>query len=59
MANQSIYKAFERMWTHMNNKLANYIYDHVIIKSSTPGSTKKFKLTIDDTGVLTATEITS
>lgn len=29
----------------------------VIIKSSTVGSTKKFKLTIDDSGVITATEV--
>ena len=28
-----------------------------ILNSSTEGSTKKFKLTIDDDGVLTATEI--
>lgn len=30
----------------------------VIVKSSTPGSTKNFKITVDDTGALTATEIT-
>ena len=30
-----------------------------ILKSSTPGSTKKFKITVDDSGTLTATEITS
>ena len=29
----------------------------IILRSSTPGSTKKFKLTIDDDGVLSATEI--
>lgn len=29
-----------------------------ILKSSTENSTKKFKITVDDTGVLTATEIT-
>jgi len=32
--------------------------DPWVITSSTEGSTKKFKLTIDDSGVLTATEIT-
>lgn len=32
-------------------------FDSVIVKSSTEGSTKKFKLTIDDSGTLTATEI--
>lgn len=31
--------------------------DDLILNSSTEGSTKKFKLTIDDNGVLTATEI--
>ena len=30
----------------------------VVIRSSTEGSTKKFKLTVDDTGAIKATEIT-
>lgn len=30
----------------------------VVIRSSTKGSTKKFKLTVDDSGTITATEIT-
>lgn len=30
-----------------------------ILQSTTPNSTKKFKITVDDTGVLTATEVTS
>lgn len=30
----------------------------VIINSSTSGSTKKFKLAVDDTGTLSATEVT-
>ena len=29
----------------------------IILTSSTPDSTKKFKITVDDTGALTATEI--
>ena len=29
----------------------------VIIKSSTPDSTKKFKITVDDSGTITATEV--
>ena len=29
----------------------------IILKSSTPGSTKKFKLTIDDDGILSAEEV--
>lgn len=31
----------------------------IVIKSSTANSTKKFKITVDDTGTLTATEVTS
>ena len=31
----------------------------LILTSSTTGSTKRFKVTVDDTGVLTATEVTS
>lgn len=32
--------------------------DSMILKSSTSGSTKKFKITVDDSGALTATEVT-
>lgn len=32
--------------------------DDVIVKSSTEGSTKRFKITVDDSGTLTATEVT-
>lgn len=32
--------------------------DHVIINSSTTGSTKKFRLTVNDSGTVTATEVT-
>lgn len=32
--------------------------DAGIINSSTPGSTKKFKITVDDTGAISATEVT-
>ena len=31
----------------------------MIVKSSTSGSTKRFKITVDDSGVITATEITA
>nr|DAL41153.1 MAG TPA_asm: hypothetical protein [Caudoviricetes sp.] len=30
---------------------------NLILSSSTEGSTKKFKITVDDTGALTATEV--
>lgn len=33
--------------------------DDILIKSSTYGSTKKFKITVDDTGTLKATEVTT
>ena len=33
--------------------------DNVILQSSTTGSTKQFKITVDDTGTLTATEVTT
>jgi hypothetical protein len=32
--------------------------DGVVIRSSTEGSAKKFKLTVDDSGNITATELT-
>lgn len=35
----------------------NALKDYIILNSSTEGSTKQFKITIDDDGVLTATEI--
>lgn len=37
---------------------ATHVYDGILISSSTPNSTKKFKITVDDTGALTATEVT-
>lgn len=33
--------------------------DDVLIQSTTPNSTKKFKITVDDTGTLSATEVTT
>ena len=41
------------------NKLERIISDNsIIINSSTPDSTKKFKITVDDTGTISATEVT-
>jgi hypothetical protein len=40
--------------TYVNNAVANAM----ILNSTTEGSTKKFKVTVDDTGALTAVEIT-
>ena len=33
-------------------------YNYIVLKSSTPGSAKKFKLTIDDDGVISTEELT-
>lgn len=42
------------------DKLLKRVDDgEIIIPSSTAGSTKKFKLTVDDTGTVSATEVTS
>lgn len=41
------------------NKLERIISDNsIIMNSSTPDSTKKFKITVDDTGTISATEVT-
>lgn len=34
-------------------------YDGMIVESSTSGSTKKFRITVDDTGTIKATEVTN
>lgn len=36
----------------------NPMFDYFILKSSTKGSSKKFKITVDDAGTLSATEVT-
>ena len=41
-----------------NGSLVAENFKGIIINSSTAGSTKKFKITVDDSGALTATEIT-
>lgn len=48
-------------FAELNSQLDNLskkINDDVIINSSTPNSTKKFKITVDDTGTISATEVT-
>lgn len=42
----------------LNEKRLPESVDGVIIRSSTADSTKKFKLTVDDSGTITATEVT-
>lgn len=45
--------------SEFDDKVANYVYDGVILKSTTADSSKKFKITVDDAGTLTATEVTT
>ena len=35
------------------------VVDPMVVSSSTPGSTKKFKITVDDSGTISATEVVS
>lgn len=42
----------------INLNTATHVYNGILISSSTPNSTKKFKITVDDTGAITATEVT-
>lgn len=39
-------------------KVQERVHDSLTIQSSTPDSSKKFKITVDDTGTLSATEVT-
>lgn len=49
---------------YVNNYINEYVNEHVnnnkevVVSSSTEGSTKKFKITVDDTGTLSAVEVT-
>lgn len=53
--NNSEYGTFEDYFNHL---IDLRIGKDVILNSSTVGSTKKFKITVDDSGALTATEVT-
>lgn len=57
MANESIKKAFERMWQHTIAKIDEKEAERAAFILSSPNGTK-FNITIGDDGVLTATEIT-
>lgn len=48
--------SYERKDTFLNNLISKS--DDVIISSSTEGSSKEFKITVDDSGAISATEIT-
>ena len=42
----------------IDNAVGDVISGNIVIPSSTSGSTKKFKLAVDDAGTVTATEVT-
>ena len=48
---------YDRKNIYLNNLVSSG--DDVIISSSTEGSTKKFKIAVDDTGAISATEVTA
>lgn len=43
----------------IDNAVGNVLNGNIVIPSSTSGSTKKFKITVDDSGNITATEVTT
>ena len=43
----------------IDTAVGNVLNGTFIIPSSTPGSQKKFKITVDDAGTITATEVTA
>lgn len=43
----------------IDNAVGNVLNGNIVIPSSTSGSTKKFKITVDDAGTITATEVTT
>lgn len=42
----------------IDNAVGNVLNGNIVIPSSTSGSTKKFKISVDDSGTITATEVT-
>ena len=45
-------------WERFSNTITETYHNNVILASSTSGSTKKFEITVDDTGTISATEVT-
>lgn len=43
----------------IDNAVGNVLNGNIVIPSSTSGSTKKFKISVDDSGTITATEVTT
>lgn len=50
-------KTFEKVYHKLPEEYLPESVDGVVIRSSTAGSTKKFRLTVDDSGIITATEV--
>lgn len=48
---------FEKVYHKLPEEYLPESVDGVVIRSSTEGSTKKFRLTVDDSGIITATEV--
>lgn len=43
----------------IDNAVGNVLDGNIIIPSSTSGSSKKFRITVDDSGTILATEVTT
>ena len=43
----------------IDNAVGNVLNGNIVIPSSTSGSAKKFKISVDDSGTITATEVTT
>ncbi len=43
----------------IDNAVGNVLDGDIIIPSSTSGSSKKFRITVDDSGTISATEVTT
>ena len=43
----------------IDNAVGNVLNGNIVIPSSTSGSAKKFKISVDDSGTITATEVTN
>ena len=48
---------YEKVYHKLPEEYLPESVDGVVIRSSTEGSTKKFRLTVDDSGIITATEV--
>jgi len=51
---QSIYSGEQ-----IDNAVGDVLNGNFVIPSSTSGSSKKFRITVDDSGTITATEVTT